>query len=73
MKILQKMLTYIHVRRLHHIIARCITQKFWILFFQIVHVIPIVPMCVCGENPSPQNEHNLEQCKKETSIDLMHC
>ena len=30
-------------------------------------------ICVCGENPLPQNEDNLQQCKKETSIDLGQC
>ena len=31
------------------------------------------PICVCGENPSPQNEDNLQQCMKEKSIDLGRC
>ena len=31
------------------------------------------PICVCGENPSPQNEDNLQECKKEKSIDLGQC
>ena len=31
------------------------------------------PICVCGENPSPQNEDNLEQCKNERSINLGQC
>ena len=30
-------------------------------------------ICVCGENPSPQNEDNLEQCKNERSIYLGQC
>ena len=31
------------------------------------------PICVCGENPSSQNEDNLQECKKEKSIDLGQC
>ena len=31
------------------------------------------PICVCGENSSPQNKDNLETCKKEKSIDLGQC
>ena len=31
------------------------------------------PICVCDENQSPQNEDNLQQCKKEKSIDLGQC
>ena len=31
------------------------------------------PICVCGENPSPQNEDNLQECMKEKSIDLGKC
>ena len=31
------------------------------------------PICVCGENQSPQNKDNLEQCMKEKSIDLGQC
>ena len=31
------------------------------------------PICVCGENQSPQNENNLKECKKEKSIDLGQC
>ena len=31
------------------------------------------PICVCGENPSPQNKDNLQQCMKEKSIDLGQC
>ena len=31
------------------------------------------PICVCGENPSPQNEDNLKECMKEKSIDLGKC
>ena len=31
------------------------------------------PICVCGENPSPQNEDNLQKCMKEKSIDLGQC
>ena len=31
------------------------------------------PICVCGENPSPQNEKNLQECMKEKSIDLGQC
>ena len=31
------------------------------------------PICVCGENPSPQNKENLETCKNEKSIDLGQC
>ena len=31
------------------------------------------PICVCGENPSPQNEDNLQECMKEKSIDLGQC
>ena len=31
------------------------------------------PICVCGENPTPQNELNLEACRKEKSIDLGLC
>ena len=31
------------------------------------------PICVCGENPSPQNEDNLQECIKEKSIDLGQC
>ena len=31
------------------------------------------PICVCGENPSPQNEDNLQNCLKEKSINLGHC
>ena len=31
------------------------------------------PICVCGENSTPQNELNLEACKKEKSIDLGSC
>ena len=28
---------------------------------------------MCGENPSPQNEDNLQRCIKEKSIDLGQC
>ena len=28
---------------------------------------------MCGENPSPQNEDNLQECMKEKSIDLGQC
>ena len=31
------------------------------------------PICVCGDNPSPQNEDNLKECIKERSIDLGKC
>ena len=31
------------------------------------------PICVCGENPSPQNEDNLKECIKGRSIDLGQC
>ena len=31
------------------------------------------PICVCGENSSPQNKENLETCKNEKSIDLGQC
>ena len=31
------------------------------------------PICVCGENPSPQNKDNLKQCIKKKSIDLGQC
>ena len=31
------------------------------------------PICVCGENPSPQNKDNLKQCMKDKSIDLGQC
>ena len=31
------------------------------------------PICVCGENPSPQNKDNLASCLKENSIDLGQC
>ena len=31
------------------------------------------PICVCGENPSPQNEENLKNCKKEKSVEWGEC
>ena len=31
------------------------------------------PICVCGENPTPQNELNLETCRKDKSVDLGLC
>lgn len=31
------------------------------------------PICVCGENLSPQNKDNLDICSKQTSIDLGKC
>ena len=31
------------------------------------------PICVCGQNKSPQNEDNLDRCKREKSIDLGQC
>ena len=31
------------------------------------------PICVCGENLSPQNQDNLQECMKEKSIDLGQC
>ena len=30
-------------------------------------------MCVCGENPTLQNEENLKECLKEKSINLGQC
>ena len=31
------------------------------------------PICVCGDNPSIQNQDNLQECIKEKSIDLGQC
>ena len=31
------------------------------------------PICVCGENPSPQNRDNFHECIREKSIDLGQC
>ena len=31
------------------------------------------PICVCGENPTPQNQLNLETCRKDKSVDLGLC
>ena len=30
-------------------------------------------ICICGDNPTPQNKQNLETCRNEKSLDLGLC